>query len=113
MDGLLSALGDPAGFTRPAEEFCEDQAAEGVRYAEVHFSLPEHGDRLGRWEAPIEAHPLPHLLAAGLRVTLNSDDPAMFCSSLAGEYEMARRVFGLDDDALRTSLGAASSVVFR
>ncbi len=238
----LSSLGDPADFTRLAEEFCEDEAAQGVRYAEVHFSLPEHGDRLGRWEAPIEAvlegfdrggarhaipcrlvvdavrgidlglsrramevavryrdagvvalglggserfaprsyaqifreacdaglhsvphagesagpesiraaleeldaervghgiriledsglvaevrdrgvaldvcptsnvmtrvvasieaHPLPHMLAAGLRITLNSDDPAMFSSPLAGEYELARRVFGLDDEAL-------------
>ena len=39
------------------------------------------------------------MLAAGLRIKLNADDPAMFSSPLAG-YEMARRVFGLDDEAL-------------
>ena len=45
-------------------------------------------------------HPLPRLLEAGLVVTLNSDDPAMFHSPLLGEYEAARSVFGLDDAAL-------------
>jgi adenosine deaminase len=45
-------------------------------------------------------HPLPRLLAAGLTVTLNSDDPAMFSSPLAGEYEIARHQFGMDDPAL-------------
>ena len=48
----------------------------------------------------MELHPLPRLLGAGLLVTLNSDDPSMFTSPLAGEYEACRSVFGLDDDAL-------------
>lgn len=48
----------------------------------------------------MELHPLPRLLAAGLLVTLNSDDPSMFSSPLAGEYEACRSVFGMDDDAL-------------
>jgi len=45
-------------------------------------------------------HPLPDLLAAGLTVTLGSDHPAVFSSPIAGEYEIARRVFGMDDAAL-------------
>ena len=36
----------------------------------------------------IEAHPLPELVGAGLVVTLNSDDPTMFGSALACEYEL-------------------------
>ena len=48
----------------------------------------------------IEDHPLPRLVDAGLVVTLNSDDPAMFSSPVAGEYRTAREVFGYDDDAL-------------
>jgi adenosine deaminase len=47
-----------------------------------------------------EEHPLPRLIEAGLVVTLNSDDPAMFASPVAGEYAAARRVFGLSDDQL-------------
>ena len=238
----LRCLREPADFRRVAYEFCEDEAAQGVRYAEVSFSLPEHAPRLGDWDRPliavlegfaegrrdfgiqcrpyvdvvrglgldvsrlamesavrhrhdgvlgvglggserfapepyagifrraidsglhslphagetagpesirsaldalvaervghgiraleddelvaelrerriplevcptsnvrtrvvgsIEEHPLPRLLEAGLLVTLNSDDPAMFSSPISGEYELARRVFGLDDGAL-------------
>jgi aminodeoxyfutalosine deaminase len=45
--------------------------------------------------ARIEDHPLPRLLEEGLFVTLNSDDPPMFATSLAEEYRVAARVFGL------------------
>ncbi|MEW6060076.1 MAG: adenosine deaminase [Actinomycetota bacterium] len=229
-------------FRRIAYELCEDEAAEGVRYAEVSFSLPEHGSRLGDWDWPVLAvlegfadgerdfgvrcrpyvdvvrglpmelsrlameaavrhrddgvigiglggderfppedyagifrralesglrslphagetggpasirgaldalgadrighgircledqalvdelreraiplevcptsnvmtkvirsiaeHPLPKLLGAGLTIALGSDDPSMFSSQLAGEYELAREVFGLTDEKL-------------
>ncbi|WP_336208951.1 adenosine deaminase [Nonomuraea sp. LPB2021202275-12-8] len=43
----------------------------------------------------IEDHPLPRMLAEGLFVTLNSDDPPMFATTLADEYRLAARVFGL------------------
>jgi len=48
----------------------------------------------------LDEHPLRLLLDEGLRVTLNSDDPPMFGTSLLGEYELARSVFGLDDTEL-------------
>jgi adenosine deaminase len=48
----------------------------------------------------MEDHPLPRLIAEGLYVTLNSDDPPMFNTTLTDEYRMAARVFGLDADAL-------------
>ena len=41
------------------------------------------------------SHPLPRLIEAGVRVTLNSDDPAYFETSLAREYEEARSAMGL------------------
>ena len=47
-----------------------------------------------------QQHPLPRLLEAGLIVTINSDDPAMFSSPVAGEYEIARTAFGMDDERL-------------
>lgn len=46
--------------------------------------------------ARIEDHPLPRLLEEGLFVTLNSDDPPMFATTLADEYRVAARVFGFD-----------------
>ena len=48
-----------------------------------------------------EHHPLPALRAAGVPITLGSDDPPYFGASIGGEYEVARAWFGLDDDALR------------
>jgi adenosine deaminase len=40
---------------RVAYEFCQDQAGDGVRYAEVSFSLPEHSVRGGDWDGPVLA----------------------------------------------------------
>jgi aminodeoxyfutalosine deaminase len=45
--------------------------------------------------AALEEHPLPRMLEAGLNVTLNSDDPPMFSTTLSNEYLVAARVLGL------------------
>ncbi len=45
--------------------------------------------------ARIEDHPLPRFLDAGLVVTLNTDDPAMFGTDLVNEYLLVARTFGL------------------
>ena len=50
--------------------------------------------------ARIEDHPLPRLLEEGLYVTLNSDDPPMFGTTLADEYRVAARVFGFGREQL-------------
>ncbi len=58
-----------------------------------------------------ESHPLRALHSAGVRVTLNSDDPPFFHTSLAREYEVASTVMGFSDaDILgmtRTAIEAA------
>ncbi|MGI5215355.1 adenosine deaminase [Plantactinospora sp. CA-290183] len=46
--------------------------------------------------ATIEEHPLPQLVAAGLLVTVNSDDPPMFGTTLNDEYAVAARLLDLD-----------------
>jgi len=43
----------------------------------------------------LAAHPLPRLLEEGLFVTLNSDDPPMFGTTLTEEYRRAATVLGL------------------
>jgi aminodeoxyfutalosine deaminase len=48
----------------------------------------------------LAAHPLPRLLAEGLFVTLNSDDPPMFGTTLTQEYRRAASVLGLSRDQL-------------
>lgn len=57
-------------------------------------------------------HPLPRLLAAGLYVTLNSDDPPMFNTSLTNELAQASATFGLGAGALeQLTLGAARATL--
>ncbi|MEU3269718.1 adenosine deaminase [Saccharomonospora sp. NPDC006951] len=51
--------------------------------------------------ARIEEHALPRLLAAGLTVTLNSDDPAYFGGYLADVYQHVARTFGYDIATMR------------
>jgi adenosine deaminase/aminodeoxyfutalosine deaminase len=49
----------------------------------------------------IEDHPVKKMFDGGLMITLNSDDPAMFGTSLAREYQLAQDAFGFSDDQLR------------
>lgn len=49
----------------------------------------------------LEDHPLPEMLDRGLRVTVNSDDPAYFGGSVADNFAALQRDLCLDDDALR------------
>ncbi len=50
--------------------------------------------------ARLEDHPLPKFLQAGLLVTLNSDDPAMFRTSLEREFLLAANHFALSRDQI-------------
>ncbi|MFF3667996.1 adenosine deaminase [Microtetraspora malaysiensis] len=52
---VRESLCRPEDFRRIALEFCEDEAAQGTRYAEVTFTAASHGDRLGSPEMPLEA----------------------------------------------------------
>jgi adenosine deaminase len=45
-------------------------------------------------------HPLPRLLAEGLFVTLNSDDPPLFNTTLTNEYLVVARTFQMGADEL-------------
>ena len=48
-----------------------------------------------------EDHPLPRLRAAGVQITLGSDDPPYFGASIGGEYAVCSERFGFDDEELR------------
>jgi aminodeoxyfutalosine deaminase len=50
---------------------------------------------LGVKQARLEDHPLAKFIAGGVPVTLATDDPAMFRTSLEDTYEIARREMGL------------------
>jgi adenosine deaminase len=63
---IRGCLRRPEDFYRIAVEFCEDEAAQGVRYVEVTFTAASHGERLGQPEMPLAAvlHGLAHGQAA-------------------------------------------------
>ncbi len=46
-------------------------------------------------------HPVRHYFDQGLMITLNSDDPAMFNTTLAREYQLAQKTFAFTDEHLR------------
>jgi adenosine deaminase len=58
------------------------------------------------------SHPFPALLAAGCKVTLNSDDPPYFATSIGGEYATAAADFSMDDEALRAVTRTALEAAF-
>ncbi len=45
----------------------------------------------------IQQHPIERLRAAGVRVSVNTDDPALLGASLVGEYTLCRQAFGWTD----------------
>src|SRR4029079_16121035 len=89
-----------------------DRIGHGVRAAEDPVLVLELAERRLPLElCPISnvatgaspdlaSHPFPLLRNAGVVVTLNSDDPAMFGAWLTEVFEMARDTWDLDDAAL-------------
>jgi adenosine deaminase len=57
-------------------------------------------------------HPLRDLMAAGVRVCLNSDDPPFFQTSLAQEYDIASAVMGFSDAEIDRMTKTAIEVAF-
>src|SRR5262249_30180073 len=78
---------------------------------------PELVEELARRQIPLEIcitsnlrtgccgtlaeHPLRNYFDQGLMLTLNTDDPGMFCTSLTQEYEMAQEHFVFTNEHLR------------
>lgn len=50
--------------------------------------------------ASLEEHPLPQLLEAGVRCSVNGDDPLLFGPGLLEEYQLCRERLGLTDSQL-------------
>ncbi|MCU1483652.1 MAG: adenosine deaminase [Actinomycetia bacterium] len=61
----------------------------------------------------IAEHGVGQLLAAGVNVSLNTDDPLLFGAGLLDEYDAVRRAFALDEAAVaaiaRTSIRASAA----
>jgi aminodeoxyfutalosine deaminase len=62
--------------------------------------------------ASLEEHPIRQMYAAGAVVTVNSDDPPMFGTTLNREYEIAAELLGLDADGVADLARAAVCASF-
>src|ERR1700694_1227555 len=49
----------------------------------------------------VSEHPVKKYFDHGLMITLNTDDPAMFGTTLSHEYQLAQQAFGFTDEHLR------------
>ncbi len=103
----------PEGIWGALRALCVERVGHGVQAVE-DLELIEH---LVDHQIPLETcptsnlrtgvvanwdtHPVRDLIAAGVKVTINTDDPAMFNITLAGEYEHVETEFGLDRQTMR------------
>ncbi|MFI0794652.1 adenosine deaminase [Micromonospora rubida] len=62
--------------------------------------------------ASLDEHPLPRLVEAGVLVTINSDDPPMFGTTLDDEYAVAARLLGLGPEGVAALAKAAVTAAF-
>lgn len=72
---------------------------------------PTSNFRTGATPTPSD-HPLRRLYDAGVAVTVNSDDPTFFTTTLTDEYRLAARLFGFDADGLAQLTNNAARAVF-
>jgi adenosine deaminase len=102
----------PASVWQTLASYEPDRLGHGVRsiedgaliehLAEAHIPLevcPVSNIATGVYPS-LEEHPLPRLLDAGVIVTLNSDDPALFGAWLDDVYATARDAWGYSDGDL-------------
>jgi adenosine deaminase len=85
----------------------EELAQRGI----VLECCPTSNVVLGAFES-YEDHPLQLLRAAGVRVTLGSDDPPYFGASIGGEYAVCAERFGFDHETLREITRTALEAAF-
>jgi adenosine deaminase len=71
-----------------------------LRETQIPLEVCPTSNACTRQVPDLASHPLPRLLAEGLFVTLNSDDPPMFGTTLTQEYRRAGLVLGLGRDQL-------------
>jgi adenosine deaminase len=104
----------PEGVWDAIELLGADRIDHGVRAIEDPALVAMLADRqiplgicptsnlvLGVYPA-IEAHPIERLRAAGVRVSVNTDDPALLGANLVGEYSLCRQTFGWSDEVTRS-----------
>jgi aminodeoxyfutalosine deaminase len=95
LDGLgaeriehgISAVGDPRLLAHLAEH---NIAVDVCPTSNVALRVVPH----------LDAHPIKELVAAGVTVTVNSDDPPMFGTDLNSEYAIVARLLDLNEQGV-------------
>jgi len=108
-----------AGETGPAESIwgALNLHAERIGHGLTAAQDPDLIEELAYRQIPIEIcltsnlrtaccksaaeHPAKSYFDQGMMITLNTDDPALFGTSLAREYQLAQETFGFTDEHLR------------
>ena len=108
-----------AGETGPPESVwgALNLRVERIGHGLTAFHDPDLVEELAQRQVPVEIcltsnlrtglcpnlsdHPAKSYFDHGVMITLNSDDPAMFGTTLAREYQIAQQVFGFTDEHLR------------
>ena len=116
--------GGAANVRQAVEDLQADRIGHGVRVLEDPAVIELARQRGAAFEVcltsniqtgvvpRVEEHPLPAMLAAGLNVSLHTDDPAISGITLSGEYQLACETLGLPMSALKASILAAASASF-
>src|SRR6266446_6665590 len=108
-----------AGETGPPESVwgALNLRAERIGHGLTAFHDPDLVEELAQRQVPVEIcltsnlrtglcpnlndHPVKSYFDHGVMITLNSDDPSMFGTTLAREYQIAQQFFGFTDEHLR------------
>lgn len=94
-----SAVGDPALLAHLAEQ-------------RIPLEVCPSSNIATRAVATLAEHPLPVFVEAGVLVTINSDDPPMFGTTLNREYEIAADLLALDTAGIADLSRAAVDASF-
>ncbi|MEU1809040.1 adenosine deaminase [Micromonospora aurantiaca (nom. illeg.)] len=95
----ISAAQDPALLTHLAER-------------RIPLEISPTSNVRTRAVPSLDAHPLPRLVEAGVPVSINSDDPPMFGTTLNDEYAVAARLLRLGPDGVAALARAAVAAAF-
>ncbi|MEH0821646.1 MULTISPECIES: adenosine deaminase [unclassified Micromonospora] len=95
----ISAVQDPALLTHLAER-------------RIPLEISPTSNVRTRAVPSLDAHPLPRLVEAGVPVSINSDDPPMFGTTLNDEYAVAARLLRLGPDGVAALAREAVAAAF-
>jgi adenosine deaminase/aminodeoxyfutalosine deaminase len=80
---------------------CDEKLMAHLREHDIPLEICVTSNLVTGVVKSLEEHPVRRLYDAGVPITLNTDDPAMFRCTLEGEYRLAAERFGFTETELR------------